>query len=663
MTLITNLKTGNSTDPEDLPALPDPQVATQLSRLYSEYQRARQEKEETWKESWAAYLGTPDALEYVRSKVAKLVGDVNDDWRHRINVGKAFEIIETINAYLQGAFFPNRDWFDLIPHEAGLADEVMVVKKYMQHKLKDAHFTSFWEMYTRQLLVTGFSVMALPWTKNMKEVRKRTKTQQYERNDLGEPVEVTRFTPTKELKAVYNNLKFEVLDNFDVYVDPLATDPNDANLFRVIRKTKGEVMRNIQSGMYPLLDPLHVAKSKGISTAESHKRQMSNWLGVDYDPSDLVELQEFWGNMESNGKEYVDVVATMCSGHLARFEENPFWCGKPFVVGTCIPLPNKPYGLGVLEPVLGMLHQLNIVTNQRLDNLELAVDSMWTVVNDGVTDVDDIYTKPGKVIEVGSHDSVRPVQKDTTFTVNYTEAQTLEQAIDQAAGTGAYIGTQQGRSGERVTATEIQAVRDAGGNRLSSIHGHMEQTQLLLVLLKMYTSMRQFIDEDDTVRVPGKEARSYEYVLVGQEELQHDYDIEPVGAAHVADKERDLQRILDYIQLIAQFPQWQESVNWEELLRQTTRAFGFDSEVQEIILQAKPEEEPQGGTMDATQELLSKMKGVGGAPMEQVMKAQMATQGSAATSMAMQAALAGANPVPAQELGAQYDMAGMAPPA
>lgn len=659
-TLVTNLETG-STNEADTLNLPDPQVANRMSTLFTDYQKARQSKEETWKEAWAAYLGSPDALEYVRSKVAKLVGDVNDDWRHRINVGKAFEIIETVNGYLQGAFFPNNDWFDLIPHEPGLQDEVMVVKKYMQAKLKDSQFRSFWEMYTRQLLITGFSVLALPWTRSMKEVRKRKKTKQYVTNELNELVETTAYVPTKELKAVYNNLKFEVLDNFDVYIDPLATNPNDANIFRIIRKTKGEVMRNITSGMYPLLDPVHVAKTKGISTAESNKRQMSNWAGIDYDPSDLVELHEFWGNLEVNGKEYVDIVATMVNGHLARLEENPFWCGKPFIVGTCIPLPNKPYGLGVLEPVLGMLHQLNIVTNQRLDNLEIAIDSMWTVVNDGVTDVDDVYTRPGKVIEVGAHDSVRPVQKDTTFTVSYTEAQTLEQNIDQAVGTGAYIGTQQGRSGERVTATEIQAVRDAGGNRLSSIHGHMEQTQLLQVLLKMYTSMQQFIEADDMVRVPGKEPRSYEYVLVGQEELQHEYDIEPVGAAHVADKERDLQRMLDYISLVAQFPQWQESINWEELLRQATRAFGFDSEVQEIILQQKPEEQ-QPSVQDGTQALLDKAKTFGGMPLEQMLKAQMATQGTGAVGMSMQAAMSGANPTAAAQLGAEYDMASMPPP-
>ena len=84
-------------------------VMSELSR----FSNARTELEETWLEAWSLYLNTTQSIDYIRSKVLSTVGDVNDDWRHKINTGKAFEVVETIHSYLMAAFFPNEDWFEV----------------------------------------------------------------------------------------------------------------------------------------------------------------------------------------------------------------------------------------------------------------------------------------------------------------------------------------------------------------------------------------------------------------------------------------------------------------------------------------------------------------------------------------------------------------------
>jgi hypothetical protein len=639
--------------PENLERDEQKQVAMSLFSEYNRFQAARAGREEVWKQCEAVYLGTPAAIDYMRTHVGRIVGDVNDDWRHRIQVSKGYEIVETIVSYLMGAFFPNKDWFSYIPHEPNIQDLVDVVKKFTMAKLRDASFESKWEMYTRQCVITGFSPMLITWDRRMEYRYKRVLQNVTQTDALGEVKRTTQWVPRREHRLIKNNVNFEPLSCYDVYIDPQKDNLMDSGVFRVIRKTKGEIARQITRGDYPYLDMAHVAKWKAQTVQTVKKQAVATWMGVNYYPMDLVEMVEYWGDIEVQDKVYEDVHAVFLGNELAKFEPNGYWCGKPFIIGNAIPIANQVYGLGVLEPVLGMLHQLNIVTNQRLDALELAIDPMYKVVNDGFTDLDDIYTAPGKLLITGATDNIIPLQKDTTFQVSYTESQVLEQNIDQSVGTGAYIGTQQGRSGERVTATEIQAVRDAGGNRLSSIHRHIENTQLMPLLQKLYILFQQFVEEDEVVRVPG--GGGYEYVQVGAAELSHQFDVYPVGADHVAQEEKDLQMIMDFVAMVSQVPMWAEMVNWEALLEEVVRKFGFDPDVAQLIV-SPPEPEPeQQAPMSPGEDALQSAHAMAGKPGEDVMAAQMMMQGENTAAAMHQANLGGQDPEAAAMMGQMLD--------
>src|SRR5207237_1270174 len=103
------------------------------------------------------------------------------------------------------------------------------------------------------------------------------------------------------------------------------------------------------------------------------------------------------------------------------------------------------------------------------------------------------------------------------------------------------------RSGERVTAAEIQAVRDAGGNRLSNIHQHIEDTTLMEILRRVYRSMQQFVKEPETIRVNGSKRGEYYYYSVDPESINNEYYLEPLGAGHVTDKTKYVRDRLDFI--------------------------------------------------------------------------------------------------------------------
>ncbi len=604
----------------------DEDVAAAVQSELLRYELARDAIEEVWLQSWAQYLGTPQSTTYLRSQVQAVVGDVNDDWRHRIRTGKAYEAVETIHSYLMAAFFPNQDWFTAVPVEPSSEDNLMlarIVKRYVGDKLHEAGFQSEFGTFLRQLLVTGTSVLALPWRYDTVRARKYVQSEAPLFDDLGTgDVE----WDVSERELVINAPEFETLDMFDVYLDPSATDPNKSNIIRRLRKTKAELVQLVEDGVYSGITQEEISRMEPSRVMESTDKQLALTM-AGYTTSELhtheLELVEFWGDLHMPGHTYYDVVITVLGNTVLRMEQNPYWCGKPFVVGTYVRTPRQPYAIGAIQPNLGMLHQLDIVTNQRLDTQELQINAMWSVVDDGVTQTDDIESAPGRVFQVGAHDSIRRIDMGRQeYTVTYQEAAVLEATIDKNFATGALIGANNFRTGERVTAAEIAAVREAGGNRLSGVHKHIERTSLLLLLCKVFSLMQQFVDTEELVRIAGSKAGEYEYYGVGREQLQHRMKLKPLGSDHVIERQKYIQDRLDFIQAVSQVPQMAQAIDYNRILQDLLMNWGFDEPEAYLVQQQQAPEQLSG--MEEMNDALNKMGGQG---MVNMVQAEMAADG------------------------------------
>lgn len=554
-------------------------IAEFVMEQFTDWSQQRQPLEEDWKAAWAEYFSNCRSADTIREEAFQQIGDVQTDWRSKIPTGKAFELVEDANSYLQGAFFPNKQWFDVYPQkmiqDPDWQELLRVLQKYIQIKLDDAYFQEWWDMNTRQCLITGTSVLALPWrydavntTKNVQviDIKGRKKV-----------------VPKQVKKVIKNGLDISVIDMFDFFIDPHAVDTKNANCIRRYTKTKGELVRLVEDGTY---NQTNTSTIVGIENANrTHSESTSNQADVvvfagatddGYDPLERIEVLEYWGDICVNGVEYTDVCATVVDGTLIDFKPNPFWGGKPYVVTTFVRTHESPYGIGLLSPILGQLHQLFVTLNHRLDIGELVVNPMWKVLQDGTLDLDSLFSAPGKILPVADINNIAPVQYDVrNLGINVQEEQMLEQRVERVTGVNAYVGQGQGRDAERVTAEEVKSKRDAGGNRLGRYHKHMEETALRELLEKAYSFIQQFVVEDEVVRVtgsvPGSIGGSYDFIQVGQDELQHDVDIIPVGSDWVIDKEREITERLDFITLASQHPEMSQMINWEEVIKDLAR--------------------------------------------------------------------------------------------
>lgn len=557
------------------------------------YQTGRDVVQDLWLEAWSLYLGTPTAVEEQRKRTLYTVGEVNNDWRHRINTGKAYEVVETIHGYLMSATFPNSEWFSMSPNAPGYAQLSRVVRKYLANKMDEANFRAHYAMFLRQLLITGASIIALPW---------RYETRPYKRNvvvrkQVYDPLldvedEVREVQVVEEPRVIKNHPEFETLDVFDCWVDPSVSDPNEGGFFRRIIKTRAEVINMAEEGYFDVspLDIIEAPAYRGTESDEKDSVQLFQGIETDvpYSMADKVELLEYWGDVHIDGVTFHDVCATVLDKQLIKFEPNPFWAGRPFVIGSATPTPQSPYSIGAVQPSMGLLHQLNIITNQRLDNMEINIDTVLLVRQDGVLNPEDVYVAPGKTIYVTDPNAVQALQLPQNQNVTYTEASVLEQTIDKNAGTGAMVSANAARSGERVTAAEIQATRDAGGNRLSNLQAHIESTSLKPILNKVFRNAQQFVTDDELVRVSGRQAGEFNYFRIGADELCYDFTIKPVGSEHVIDRTKYIQDRISFLQAVAQIPQMAERINYEAILYDIVQHFGFDDPDSYIVQPTDP---------------------------------------------------------------------------
>jgi hypothetical protein len=574
------VRTGGS-----LPIDLEESVESFLCSRHSYFKDARMAAEGNWLEAWSLYTGTPEAVDHQRTQTIHSVGDVNNDWRHRLNTGKTYEAVETVHGYLMSALFPNDQWFDLKPTQPGYLPEARVIKSYVSWKLKHGKFNTVFEKYLRQLLITGFSVMATPWRYETKP-HKYNVTVEVDGDEYGNTKKKTTKTVVQE-RVIRNAPEFECISCFDVYIDPNAVDPNNSDLIRRVKKTRADIISCIENGKYSGIEPLDVVQLPSFIPSD-RSTKLAQFQGMQVENSycmdDIIEVIEYWGDIHLDGVSIYDVCAVTIGEKLVSIEPNPFWAGKPFVVGTVTELTESPYSMGLVQPNMGLIHQLNIITNQRCDNLELAIDQAYTLRQNSTLNPDEIQMRPGAVFLVEEHDDLRPLTRDgNNFTISYQEAGLLENTIDKNIGTGSLISANSARTGERVTAAEIQATRDAGGNRLSNIHRHIEQTSLIEILRRVIRSSQQFIKEPELIRVAGLKPGTTMFVEVDAESLNKEYEIEPEGANYITRRTKYIRDRQEFLAFAASIPQMAQRVNYEALLMDVVNNSGFEEPMVYIL--------------------------------------------------------------------------------
>ena len=299
---------------------------------------------------------------------------------------------------------------------------------------------------------------------------------------------------------VYNGPDFEVIDIFDFLIDPDATDFAQA---KVIRRVEREWRELEDNPAYINLDRLQKNSEADFNTDKAQSDARRRVFGLDTPRENKasqekqdkrVPVLEAWGDFILDGRRYANYVCVVANNDtVIRFEPNPYDSGlKPFVFTGFIPIPNEIYGIGAIEKSLGLQHAINTLTNQKLDVINLSINSPFTyLINDDVFDPETMVTRPGALIPVKSHDTLRPIQYLNNFTVAFNEISDLKAEVQEATGALKYFTG--GDSSQNRTATEVSALITGGTQKFSYFLSHLEHASLLPILKIVLDNARQFL--------------------------------------------------------------------------------------------------------------------------------------------------------------------------
>ncbi len=551
---------------------------------FENWKSARRPLEEKWRECWEAYLcdvrklyAQPDEMTVDRSRIVRPV---------------LYEAVEAIQANLLNAMFPSDERFFSVAGKTE-ADHrhANVIQEFLRNKLEELGFSEKFGTFLKQAIVTGNTVAAVPWRR---EARRRRVDQPV--NLFGVTVRTEKATVEEIL---YNGPDFEVLDIFDFLVDP---DEPDFEKAKVIRRVERGLHQLRQNPVYSNLEGLN---SHTAVENDSNKLARRSSFGIEEGALTLsssrkhkVALLEAWGDFRIGDRVYENYVCVVANGErVIRFEPNPYDHGmKPFVFTTFIPIPNETYGIGAIEKSLGLQHAINTLTNQKLDVINISINNPFTyLVNDDVFDPDTVVTRPGALIPVKSHETLRPIQYLNNFTVAFNEIADLKAEIQEATGALKFFTGGSNPDDHRRTATEISALISGGSQKFSNFISHLENTSLEPFLVMAFENAKQFLREPEMLRVARKDG-SLEFIRILPEIIRRtrcSFRID--GSQGAIARGQELEAMVSFVRLVREIPELAAQVDLLPVLRKIYRRLGFKDEDQIFVDVQQFDRDQQGG--------------------------------------------------------------------
>lgn len=509
----------------------DPQmVVEQVVGTYERWKEQRLSKEQVWQECLYNYLCWVDPAKYE-----------GWPWRSKVCDTMSQEIADAVGAALVSQMFPlDEDYFSIKALSPGGEDFVPVMQEELKRRLIQSSFTEKMLPVSSQLAVLGNTAFTMPWRRKTRERRMRQGKQ------------IQRLQEVK-----YDSFSFEPIDILDVVVDPNAVaTPSSMMIWRV--QTSLDDLK-LHKDLYKNLEQLEGAY-KGLPADRSRSEKMSRSavFGFQYLPEEEydVELLVCYGDVVIDGEIYQDSLAVIGNrGVCLRFEENPYFGGRPCFLGTYSSLWFTPYGRGPLEALRGQQALINTFLNQKADVLNLIITGAFAYVDDGTVEPADLVLVPGKGIPVADINNIKNLIPPGNPALAYQEIQMLRDRGDQSSGASDYM--KGVFPGGRKTAYETQQIVSGSSARSNATLRHLGESMFEPALNFALESIQQF--------TYGRNAE------IPDEALEERYYVQYTGAQTAILREEQKQALREFLAVMVQDPEMAASLNKREVGEEVRR--------------------------------------------------------------------------------------------
>jgi hypothetical protein len=400
-------------------------IIADLMGRFNRWESWRSNYEDTWDEIYKLYINQVQA-----SKTPT---------RSKISVPVVFQIIESAVPKIVNAVFSSEEsFFEVIPTNPADTVEGEMIQMLLEYQLAQADFFSKFIDFTKQLLLYGTSYFKVYWKTERKWVWTRTPLRKKDNIlafFLGEKLE---WEEKKEYKIVTRRPEMEVLDILDVYPDPEARTEKDSEGIFIRSWVDKDRFKEMGQGRFPIyanVDRPEINDNKNTFSESRATRTSARGNSNGATSPNQVELLEFWGyyDVDGDGIREEALITIANRSVIVQAKGNPFHHQKRPIVRTVLfPVPLEWFGIGLVEPIISMKHELDTLRRQRLDNVNQALNKMWKVSTLADVDLDSLISAPDNVILTDDMKAVEPLETNDVTGSAYTEAQIVRTDIEDA---------------------------------------------------------------------------------------------------------------------------------------------------------------------------------------------------------------------------------------
>ena len=316
----------------------------------------------------------------------------------------------------------------------------------------------------------------------------------------------------------------------------------------------------------------------GISTSEEYTARHSYDSTDTYtaenrgDSEELVEVFESYLNLDSEeGDVSVLYKVTHAGSEVLECEPIDY---KPFSTVCPIPIPHKFYGLSVAETVQDIQLIRSTLTRNLLDNMYLANNGRFQVV-EGQVNIDDLLTnRPGGIVRTRSPQALQPIQ--TPALQNYS-FDMLEYWDNIKSGRTGVNPTTQGLPADvlksHVTTGAITGALTNAQGRIELIARIFADTGVRNIFKSVYNLIQRYENRKKIVRVQNQ------YFEIDPSSWREDLDVSIEVGIGYGDQDIRMNNLSTYATLVEKVAQQTEGIinpdNIYNLMREIADEMGI----------------------------------------------------------------------------------------
>jgi hypothetical protein len=341
---------------------------------------------------------------------------------------------------------------------------------------------------------------------------------------------------TTEETITYVGPKAEAIDLFQVYVDPMATSFEDAEyVIHRMFKPKSWVQERFDNGFFRKPDFMEDGdwKKLGFIPEDDPAQQRMSSIdeGGTITEDDRVEVWEAWYRDGS-------VLYTLDRRIVVRVVETPYDHGEfPFIRIVDHLNPHEFYGTGEIQHLEGPQDLINALTNQRVDNVRLKLETVFYGDARAIDDRKDLQVYPGAYIPVNNPNDqpldqvFRQLDMGDVTSSSYNEVDFWKGVVQEVSAVTPYQTGSGDDENMNDTATGVALISEQGNQRFSMKLKMAELTGVEALYRQFGALIQQFTPEDQIMRIMGPEGPSFKQVEPAALYGAFDFSVEPMSSA------------------------------------------------------------------------------------------------------------------------------------